>query len=381
MYKEFSRSVIGVLAGCVLFAGVTSILGAKEGSVNAASYYVVSFDAGTGGSIDGDTFQFVNAGESCTAVTALPDAGFVFAGWTGDYTGTDNPLTIKNVAQDMEISATFSAKPAGYWNVTFLTGDGGTLTGVTVQTVKSGENCAAVTAVPDAGFVFAGWTGDYTGADNPLIVKNVKKDMSITANFSDSSQATVISAKMGSSHTETVKTDKEFGDYVTAKDAYSFSMKIQLPKDFDLSTVDAATAVHVWLGDSYEFDTTMAGAVKSKRTDPTKGGAATFTTTESTDSGKTVTIETVTVSWNKNKILDVKVVGKPLPDSGSNIVDLTSQADGKQSNLELVCEVDFGDTTALCTITYGGKKSTKTSKDNSVVSWSVSGKGGAGKPR
>ncbi len=37
--------------------------------------------------------------------------------------------------------------------------------------------------VPDAGYAFAGWTGDYTGPENPLILTNVTSDMNVVAAF------------------------------------------------------------------------------------------------------------------------------------------------------------------------------------------------------
>ena len=53
-----------------------------------------------------------------------------------------------------------------------------------------------------------------------------------------------------------------------------------------------------------------------------------------------------------------------------------NQADGKVSGLQLPCEVYFGDSVGTTTITYGGKKSTKTAKGEttSLVSWNVTGK-------
>jgi uncharacterized repeat protein (TIGR02543 family) len=48
-------------------------------------------------------------GKDCTPVTAVADQGYVFTGWSGDYSGTDNPLTITNVTADMYITANFSA--------------------------------------------------------------------------------------------------------------------------------------------------------------------------------------------------------------------------------------------------------------------------------
>ena len=43
-------------------------------------------------------------------------------------------------------------------DVTFTATAGGTITGTTEQTVKMGASCSAVTAVPNAGYEFAGWS-------------------------------------------------------------------------------------------------------------------------------------------------------------------------------------------------------------------------------
>ncbi len=45
-----------------------------------------------------------------------------------------------------------------------------------------GENLAFV-ARPEPGYIFAGWTGDWTSGKNPLLIENQKVDLSIEANF------------------------------------------------------------------------------------------------------------------------------------------------------------------------------------------------------
>jgi uncharacterized repeat protein (TIGR02543 family) len=143
--------------------------------------HTVTFTAGSNGSLTGSTTQTVNDGGDCTPVTAVPDSGYQFTGWTGDYVGTDNPLTITNVTSDMNITANFALP--GTHTVTFAAGSGGSLTGSTTQTVNDGGDCTSVEAVPDSGYQFTGWTGDYVGTDNPLTITNVTSDMNITANF------------------------------------------------------------------------------------------------------------------------------------------------------------------------------------------------------
>lgn len=51
-------------------------------------------------------------------------------------------------------------------DVTFVAGDGGTLAGETEQSLKPGSVSGAVTAVPNEGFEFAGWTCAYSGVSD-----------------------------------------------------------------------------------------------------------------------------------------------------------------------------------------------------------------------
>jgi hypothetical protein len=73
--------------------------------------------------------------------------------------------------------------PPSSYTVTFVEGANGTITGNKVQTVNEGLNCTTVTAVPNMGYHFVSWSGDYTGPANPLTYSNVLGDMTITANF------------------------------------------------------------------------------------------------------------------------------------------------------------------------------------------------------
>ena len=141
----------------------------------------VTFVEGSGGTITGSKAQTVDYGCNCTAVTAVPDVGYYFTGWTGAYIGIDNPLTITNVTADKTITANFAPRLDNV--VIFLAGANGSLTGTQIQTVNDGGSCNEVTAVPATGYHFTGWSGDYVGNENPLVLSNATTDMDITANF------------------------------------------------------------------------------------------------------------------------------------------------------------------------------------------------------
>ena len=120
-----------------------------------------------------------NAGEEVT-LAAAPVNGWVFAGWSGDVTGTTNPVTV-TVDKNMNVTATFaqsftittSANPA----------EGGSVTlNPSKPTYQPGEQ-VEVTAVANSGYGFTNWSGDLSGAE-PSKTVTVNGNLNIVANFS-----------------------------------------------------------------------------------------------------------------------------------------------------------------------------------------------------
>ena len=144
------------------------------------SYTVTTSSAtlpsGSGGTVSpGGTY---NSGSTAT-LTASPASGYVFTGWSGDTTGSTNPLGIP-VYSNRNIVANF----AKTYTVTIsaLPAAGGTFTGNGIYAYGS---TAILTATPARGYLFTGWSGDVLPADlkkNPLGI-TVYADKNITANF------------------------------------------------------------------------------------------------------------------------------------------------------------------------------------------------------
>jgi len=74
--------------------------------------FSLTITAGTGGTTNPspDTHNY-EYGEEVT-VTAIPNSGYEFSGWSGDASGTTNPITI-TMDSDKSITANFSAIPSG----------------------------------------------------------------------------------------------------------------------------------------------------------------------------------------------------------------------------------------------------------------------------
>ncbi|MCB2380559.1 PQQ-dependent sugar dehydrogenase, partial [Hymenobacter sp. BT635] len=109
------------------------------------------------------------ASGTVVSLTATPAAGFTFAGWSGEATGTANPLAV-TMSADKTITATFTAVPAATFTLTTTSSGSGTVSKSPDQASYAEGAVVSVTATPAAGFTFAGWSGDATGTNNPLSV-------------------------------------------------------------------------------------------------------------------------------------------------------------------------------------------------------------------
>ncbi len=112
-------------------------------------------------------------------IQAVGNVGYKFAGWGGDLSGTQNPVVV-NVTQNMNISATFEPAPPPVVNVR-SSGNGSVSVDPDKEEYQYGETIT-LTAMANPGYLFAGWTGDLTGSQNPATYV-INSDTNITANF------------------------------------------------------------------------------------------------------------------------------------------------------------------------------------------------------
>ncbi|CAL2105085.1 putative repeat protein (TIGR02543 family)/predicted secreted protein (Por secretion system target) [Tenacibaculum sp. 190524A02b] len=141
-------------------------------------------------------------------LTATPDAGYQFDGWSGDATGNTNPLTITMDA-DKTVTATFS-KIQRTLTVNATNGTVGTNPNPTNGTYDDGTS-VVLTAIPNAGYQFDGWSGDVTGNTNPLTI-TMDADKTITATFSKIQRTLTVNATNGSVSTNPSPTNGTYDD-------------------------------------------------------------------------------------------------------------------------------------------------------------------------
>jgi uncharacterized protein (TIGR02145 family) len=183
--------------------------------------YILTYNAGSGGSVSGDTSQTVNHGSDGSTVTAVPNTGYSFTGWS-DGVGTAS-RTDTNVTANKTVTANFSINT---YTLTYNAGSGGSVSGDTSQTVNHGSDGSTVTAVPNTGYSFTGWSDGVSTASRTDT--NVTANKTVTANFSINTYTLTYNAGSGGSISGTSPQTVNYGDSGTTVTAvpntgYSFT--------------------------------------------------------------------------------------------------------------------------------------------------------------
>jgi uncharacterized repeat protein (TIGR02543 family) len=152
----------------------------------------LSISSGSGGTTDPGPGIYLHDYASYVTVTAEPEAGYQFNGWSGAFTGTDNPVRI-GMDENMSIAAsfvpmTYTLSVSATNGSVALSPAGGVYTAGTVVTL---------TATPAAGYRFSGWSGAVTGTSNPAAL-TINGNRSVAASFVPITYTLNVSAANGS---------------------------------------------------------------------------------------------------------------------------------------------------------------------------------------
>jgi uncharacterized repeat protein (TIGR02543 family) len=154
---------------------------------NPPPLYSLTVNAGTGGTITG-TPSGSYAANTAISLTAAPNAGYTFTGWTVNGATVDttaNPLAFAMPAGTVTVTANFNADDDSGYTLTVNAGTGGSITGTSSGSYVPGIGITLL-ATPNAGYTFTGWTISGVAADasaNPLSFSMPENNVSVTANF------------------------------------------------------------------------------------------------------------------------------------------------------------------------------------------------------
>jgi len=154
----------------------------QEGS--SSTTYTITASAGTGGTISPSGAVTVTKGTNRT-FTITPNSGYSISGVTvdGSSVGTVGTYTFSNVTANHTISASFKADTTKYTLTVKKLGTGtGTITNNPSGSTFSPGTVVDLTASPDAGSSFAGWSGGCSGT-SPTCRITMNANISVTASF------------------------------------------------------------------------------------------------------------------------------------------------------------------------------------------------------
>jgi YVTN family beta-propeller protein len=207
---------------------------------------------GTGSGTVGSSPVGIDCGADCAEdydggttvnLTATPDLGSIFAGWSGD-AGCANMVTMdtdKNCTATFDIQTfTLTVNKAGTGSGTLTSSPAGIDCGADCTEDYVGGTNVTITATPDPGSTFDGWSGDCDV--NGMVTMDAAK--SCTATFSTSSQLFTLSVSKSGTGTGTVTSSPAGIDCgIDCTEDYAINFQVTLTP-----TPDAASVFIGWSG-------------------------------------------------------------------------------------------------------------------------------------
>jgi len=121
------------------------------------------------------------SGGTPVQLEAVPAPGYRFSNWSGSLSDSRNPATMI-IDSNSQITAHFSQTV--YTLTVYIEGNGATTPSAGEHTYVDGA-VVDVTAIPDKGWQFDGWSGNVAGPTLASSTVAIESDMTITAQFSE----------------------------------------------------------------------------------------------------------------------------------------------------------------------------------------------------
>ena len=175
------------------------------------SYTVTSSVTGTGGTVSPAGAKAWNAGD-VAGVYIIPNSGYHIASVTSDAGSptTNSSVFFNNIGVNHTVVATFAPTVVLYTLSYLATSTGSIDPLLASQSVSSGNDGAAVTAIPLAGYHFTSWSDGITS--NPRTDLNVSRNITTTALFAINTYSINATTGSGGGITPLGITVENYGD-------------------------------------------------------------------------------------------------------------------------------------------------------------------------
>jgi hypothetical protein len=165
----------------------------RNKSLQAIFGTTLNTTAAGGGSVilnpPGGTYPF----GTVVQLSAVPENGNFFGYWGNPPGGNANPLNLVLTNANPTVSSLFGPVPGGQAALTVVpVGRGHVNISPRANLYVAGET-VTIAAIPDAGQLFVGWSGDASGAINPLPL-TLDANKLVFANFTERPQLTVLNS-------------------------------------------------------------------------------------------------------------------------------------------------------------------------------------------
>jgi hypothetical protein len=209
-FTGWSGACSGTSNTCVLSMTAARNVTASFSNVPGGNQTLTVSKSGTGSGPVTSSPAGITCGSSCAAnfapgtsvtLTAAPNSGSVFTGWSGACTGTATTCTVsmtqaRSVTASYETMRTLSIAKSGNGSGPVTSSPAGIACGSTCsKTFPLGSN-VTLTATPNAGSAFIGWSGACTGTA-PTCVVAMNTDKAVTATYAQGVRLEVAKAGDG----------------------------------------------------------------------------------------------------------------------------------------------------------------------------------------
>lgn len=188
-------SLVSISFTAKLTSGTLVIGLSKVGVTNATEYVPITITNGTitlreytlsvpidgSGSVTKNPSLATYPYGTVVQLTAIGNTGWTFSSWTGNLSGSTNPISI-TMNGNKSVTAHFTQNQ---YTLTITLDGSGSVTKTPNQATYSYGQVVTLTAVPGTGYLFSSWTGDLTGTQNPTTI-TMNGNKVIIAHFQDS---------------------------------------------------------------------------------------------------------------------------------------------------------------------------------------------------
>ncbi len=186
-----------------------------------------------GGSVAIDPDQTSYNHGTNVQLTAAASTDYTFSGWSGDATGTTNPVTI-TMDSNKTVTANFTLNTCTLTTGASPTAGGSVAIDPDLASYNHGTN-VQLTAAANTGYTFSGWGGDASGTTNPVTI-TMDSNKTVTANFTLNTYALTTEASPTTGGSVAIDPDLA---------SYNHGTNVQLT-----ATVNTGYAFTSWSGDA-----------------------------------------------------------------------------------------------------------------------------------